>query len=707
MKKTLQYLGKYWYMVLACMLFIFFQVQAQLLLPQYMSNIVTNGLQYKGIQEDAPLKLSLQTEQHMEYFLDVSSIQEAYQIDGDQYRQVAKPSKQVQGTFLLVKALEQPAILEKFHVTNSEQLYALLDQQPQMKQQVIEILNQQTSSIMDTNHEAMMKVMILNEYESLGMDIHALQMNYIFKQGALMLGIALAATLFAIASAFFASLTATKVAMHLRHDVFTHVQHFSSSEFQSFSTASLITRTTNDIQQVQQFLTMLLRLMLFAPFMGISALFKVIQYRSLMTIIFWAIAFILFVLMVTFIFTLPKFKQAQTLVDHLNRVTRGQLEGMFVIRAFNQQANEEAKFDTVNQKMTKVNIFINRAMATVMPIMTFMMSAISIVIIWNSSHLIDQGSMQIGDMMAFLQYSVEILLSFMFIAMLFIMVPRFAVSGNRIQEVLDKPLSIHDPDQPIALPKQAAPIIFDHVSFAYPGADQNVLEDIHFTVQPGQTVAIIGSTGCGKSTLVQLLPRFFDITKGHIYIGNVDIQQVTQNQLRQQIGFVPQKGVLFSGDIKSNITYGNPNLSQQQIEEILAISQSKEFVDQMELGIHTPITQGGTNVSGGQKQRLSIARALAKEANIYIFDDTFSALDYQTDALLRQALQTMIKKTKATVFIVAQRISTILNADLILVLDNGKIVGQGTHHQLLQTCQVYQEIAQSQLSKEELSHESK
>ena len=531
------------------------------------------------------------------------------------------------------------------------------------------------------------------------------QTSYILHEGLLMLGIALMGSLCAAASAFLASRTATGACRNMRADVFRTVESFSSEEFSKFSTASLITRTTNDIQQVQMVITMLLRIVLFAPFMGLTSLVKILRYRNLASILGWAVAFMIVVMIVTLIFTMPRFKQAQKMVDNLNLVTREQLSGMLVIRAFNNQKNEEERFDRVNTDMTKLNIFLNRVMTVISPLMTFMMSFVSVAIIWIGANQIDSGAMQIGDMMAFLQYATHVLMSFMFVAMIFIMIPRSAVSANRIFEVLETKPKIKDPDSPKHLPAGSHSLVFDHVSFRYPKAEQNVLEDINFTAEPGETVAIIGSTGSGKSTLVNLIPRFFDVHDGSVRYGDVDIRDVTQKELRERIGYIPQKGILFSGTVESNLRYADENASDEMISRALRVSQSEEFVSRMEKGIQEPVSEGGTNFSGGQKQRLSIARALAKDSDIYIFDDTFSALDYKTDASLRKALSEMIAETKATLIIVAQRISTIRNADKIIVLDNGRTAGIGTHAELMKNCSVYQEIAYSQLSEEELAYE--
>ena len=602
----------------------------------------------------------------------------------------------------MTSLLENEEILKSFKLDSSSQLYQALALQPQLKEQIVNQFDAMLSKYTDANLTAAQTLAVKKVYQDLQMDTAAIQNRYIMQEGFWMLAISLLATISAIGSAYLSSRTATAASRDLRRDVFAKVETFSSAEFSRFSTASLITRTTNDVQQVQTILTMFLRIVLFAPFMGFTSLFKVIHYSSLVSLLAWSVAGLITLMIAIFSFTMPKFKKSQELVDQLNRVSREQLEGMLVIRAFDNEKYEEQRFKKVNDNITKLNLFLNRVMGLPMPIMTFALSALSVGIIWIGTNQVDAGTMQIGDMMAFLQYATEILMSFMIIAMIFIMVPRSSVSANRIFEILETEPTIHDPVEPKHLPKENAPITFDHVSFKYANAEENVLEDIHFTANPEETVAFIGSTGSGKTTLVNLLPRFFDITEGTIRFGDIDIRDVSQKELRDRIGYVPQKGILFSGTIASNLRYADESLSDEKMEEALSVSQAKEFVDRMPNGVNEPIAQGGTNVSGGQKQRLSIARALAKDAQVYIFDDTFSALDYATDAKLRAALAELITKKHATVFIVAQRISSIMHADKIIVLDQGKMAGIGTHEELLKSCEVYQEIAHSQLSREEL-----
>ena len=725
MLKAFRYLKPFWLSVIAVIAFVFGQVQCELALPDYMSDIVTYGIQYNGITANIPQAIRTDTMEHMAYFLsdsDYQTILQSYRLDntvtleGKEYstneevyvlKDGADASVQniISRPYIITSMVSSKEVLDAMGINNTDVLWQMIANDPSIADTISKEAQQQISAFTEDNLYGSIRMAAIQEYQSMGIDIEQVQNSYIFKEGLIMLGIALIGSLCAIGAAYLAARTATGAARNMRKDVFEKVESFSSAEFSHFSTASLITRTTNDIQQVQNVLTMILRIVLFAPMMGVTSLFKVMRYPQLAGILGWSVAFIIVMMIIVFVVAMPKFRISQKLVDNLNLVTREQLEGMPVIRAFNNEKMEEERFDRANTDITKLNIFLNRLMAIVSPIMTLMMSGVTIAIIWIGASAIDLGSMQIGDMMAFIQYTTHVLISFMIVAMIFIMLPRSSVSANRIFEVLETKVSIKDPKHPVSLPEGNPIITFDHVSFAYPNAQQNVLEDITFTASAGETVAIIGSTGSGKSTLINLLPRFFDVTQGSIRFNGVDIRDVSQQQLRERIGYIPQKGVLFSGTIESNLRYGDENASEEAIENALVVSQAKEFVSAMEEGIQSPIAQGGTNVSGGQKQRLSIARALVRKADVYIFDDTFSALDYKTDAMLRKALHEMIEKTNAVVFIVAQRISTIRNADQIIVLDEGKIAGIGSHQQLMATCSVYQEIARSQLSQEELAYE--
>ncbi len=717
MIKAMRYLKPFWLSVIMIIGLVFLQVQFDLALPDYMSDIVTYGIQYGGISDTLPEALSSDTFQHMKYFMDEDGarlLEDSYEPAestlypdaGGEVYVLKNDSEELRAVleepFLLVSFLSSDQASSAMNVS-PEQVWAMLETNPAAADSFRSALKERTEGFTADNLKAAQILMLRNEYAKIGMDTEKMQNDYILHEGLLMLGIALMASLCAIASSFLASRTATGAARNMRADVFAKVESFASEELSKFSTASLITRTTNDVQQVQQVLTMMLRIVLFAPMMGLTSLFKVLRFKNLAMVLGWTILLMIALMIVTFLFTMPKFRIVQKMVDRLNLVIREQLSGMLVIRAFNNEKNEEERFDRANSDITKLNMFLNRVLAVISPTMTFLMSGVSILIIWIGANAIDLGTMQIGDMLAFLQYATHVLISFMIVAVIFIMIPRSAVSANRIFEVLETETSIHDPENPVHLPEENQTITFDHVSFRYPNAEQNVLSDITFTASPGETVAFIGSTGSGKSTLINLLPRFFDVTEGSIRFGDTDIRSVPQKELRERIGYVPQKGILFSGTVESNLRYADENASEEAIENALEVSQAKEFVDRMPNRLQEEISQGGTNVSGGQKQRLSIARALTKDAQVYIFDDTFSALDYQTDAKLREALNQMIERTQATVFIVAQRISTIMQADRIVVLDEGRVAGIGSHAELMKNCSVYQEIALSQLSEEELA----
>lgn len=726
MLKALKYLKPFWKSVIAVIFLIFAQVQLELALPDYMSNIVTNGIQYNGITSPVPEALSTSTYEHMEYFMsdeDITTFENSYKLieKGNSSYTTKYPLNETEDIYILnadkdaslkaivekplfiTQLLNDPDLLQKMNITSADDLYSAISNSPQMKDSILSKVDESLSGYTSENIEAASIMALKSEYASLGVSISSLQNAYIMREGFIMLLISLAGSLCAMVASYLSSRVATGACKNMRDDVFKKVESFSSDEFSRFSTASLITRTTNDIQQIQNVINMILRIVLFAPMMGITSLLKVLRYPSMASILGWIVLIILVLLLTTFALGMPKFKIIQKLVDKLNLVTREQLSGMLVIRAFNNEKVEEERFDEVNTDITKVNVFVNRLMGVISPTMAFLMSSVSILIIWVGANEINAGVMQIGDIMAFLQYAMHVLMSFMIVAMIFIMLPRASVSAGRVFEVLNTEVSIKDPENPVSLPKENATIHFDHVSFKYPKAEEYVLEDIDFSVDPGQTVAFIGSTGSGKSTLINLIPRFFDVTDGAIRIGNIDIRDVKQHDLRNRIGYIPQKATLFSGTIESNLRYADENATDSTIENALEVSQAKEFVSKMPSGIEEAISQGGTNVSGGQKQRLSIARALVKNADIYIFDDTFSALDYHTDALLREALNKMVKEKHSTVFIVAQRISSIMHADKIIVLDQGKIVGNGTHAELMKNCPVYQEIAYSQLSRKELA----
>ena len=544
---------------------------------------------------------------------------------------------------------------------------------------------------------------VKSEYEAIGEDVDAIQMHYIKIAGVRMLGMALITMLCAICVVFLSSRVAASLGHDLRNAVYRKVITFSSKEYHKFSTASLITRCTNDIQQVQQVMTMLFRIVLYAPILGIGGVIRVLNTDSSMTwILGLAVGLILVVIIVLFQVAMPKFTVLQTLVDKLNLVTREILTGIPVIRAFSREKHEEERFEEANERLTKTNLFVNRCMTFMMPTMMLIMNGVSVLIIYSGAYAVDNGTMQVGNVMAFIQYAMQIIMSFLMITAMSIMLPRANVAALRINDVLKTKVSVTDPENPVLPAEDVKGIVeFDHVSFAYPEAGENVLTDISFKAEKGETIAVIGSTGSGKSTLVNLIPRFYDVTKGRILVDGVDVRDMTQKDVRSRLGYVPQKGILFSGTIDSNIRYGKTDISVEEVKEAAEVAQATEFIDAKPETYDSPISQGGTNVSGGQKQRLSIARAIAKKPEIFIFDDSFSALDFKTDSTLRKALKAHTKD--ATTIIVAQRISTILNADKIIVLDDGHMAGIGTHKELMKNCEVYRQIAMSQLSEEELA----
>ena len=573
------------------------------------------------------------------------------------------------------------------------------DQREEMVAQIAEKMDDMPDSIVEQAATAYINTV----YEKLGMDTEQIQNSYILRTGAKMIGLAFLGMLASVMVGLLASRVAARTGRDLRSRVFKKVVGFSNAEFDHFSTASLITRSTNDIQQIQMLVVMLLRMVMYAPIMAAGGIIKVFRTNVDMSwIIGLAVVLILLLVLVLFIVAMPKFKILQNMVDRLNLVTREILTGLSVIRAFSTEKYEEKRFDNANKDLMKTNLFVNRAMTFMMPVMMLVMNGITILIVWNGAHGIDNGNMQVGDMMAFIQYTMQIIMSFLMICMVSIMLPRAAVAADRVDEILASKTAIEDPENPETLPAGSkGEVVFDHVNFRYPGAEEDVLHDIHFTAKPGQTTAIIGSTGSGKSTLVNLIPRFYDVTGGRILIDGTDIREITQHELRDKLGYVPQKGVLFSGTIESNILYGNPDGTKAEMEEAASIAQATEFIEEKRKKYDSPIAQGGTNVSGGQKQRLSIARAIAKKPDVFIFDDSFSALDYKTDVTLRAALKE--KTQDSTVIIVAQRISTILHAEQIIVLDEGRIAGIGTHKELLKNCDAYYQIASSQLSEKELA----
>ena len=691
-------------------LFTFVQVQSELKLPDYMSDIVTNGIQYNGVSENVPRAISEKEFNKVSLFVD--DLDSIYTLaEKDREYKVANQvvsfkenvyvlNKDYDGTLdnELSKAMAYVFLAEKAGV--DDDTFKMLKDNPSMKKQYLEKFDEYVSGLQD-NTASVSKFYIQSVYEDIGLNVETVQSNYILHEGLLMLGVALVSICAQLLSTYLATKIATNVAYRMRRDVYNKVESFASAEFSKFSTSSLITRTTNDITQIQQLTQMCLRMMLMAPLMGITSIFKVMRYPDMLWILLVAIGVIAYCMILLLIFALPRFKKMQTLIDKLNNVMRELLDGLLVIRAFNTEKNEEKRFDVSNRELYDNDWHVNRTLISIMPIMMLTMNLLTIGILWYGAKLIDIDVMSVGDMMAFIQYAMHVVMSFMILAMVWTMVPRALVSLGRVNEVLSTENTIMDKDDTVDVPSEGV-LAFNDVSFKYPNAEENVLEHISFKALPGETVAFIGSTGSGKSTIVKLIPRLFDVSEGSITYGDHDIRDYRQKDLRDHIGYVTQKAILFKGTIKSNIEFGE-EIDEAALNSAIDIAQAREIISEKELGIDEPITQGGTNVSGGQKQRISIARALAKrDANIFIFDDSFSALDYKTDKKLRDELAKMIEKKKSTVLIVAQRISTIKNADKIIVLDEGKIVGMGKHSELMKDCDVYKEIAYSQLSKEEL-----
>ena len=691
-------------------LFTFVQVQSELKLPDYMSDIVTNGIQYNGISENVPKAISEKEMNKLSLFVD--DLDDIYTLaNKDREYKVANQvvsfkenvyilNEDYDGSLdnELSKGMTYVFLAEKAGV--DDDTFKMLENNPSLKEQYLEKFNEYVSGLQD-NTASVSKFYIQSVYEDIGLNVETVQSNYILHEGLLMLGVAFVSICAQLLSTYLATKIATNVAYRMRRDVYNKVESFASAEFSKFSTSSLITRTTNDITQIQQLTQMCLRMMLMAPLMGITSIFKVMRYPDMLWILLVAIGVIGLCMILLLIFALPRFKKMQTLIDKLNNVMRELLDGLLVIRAFNTERNEEKRFDVSNRELYDNDWHVNRALISIMPVMMLTMNLLTIGILWYGAKLIDIDVMSVGDMMAFIQYAMHVVMSFMILAMVWTMVPRALVSLGRVNEVLSTENTIVDKEDTIVVPNEGV-LAFNDVSFKYPNAEENVLEHINFKALPGETVAFIGSTGSGKSTIVKLIPRLFDVSDGSITYGDHDIRDYRQKDLRDHIGYVTQKAVLFKGTIKSNIEFGE-EIDEDALNSAIDIAQAREIISEKELGIDEPITQGGTNVSGGQKQRISIARALAKrDANIFIFDDSFSALDYKTDKKLRDELAKMIEKKKSTVLIVAQRISTIKNADKIIVLDEGKIVGMGKHNELMKDCDVYKEIAYSQLSKEEL-----
>lgn len=700
MLKMLKYMKKSAGWILLILVLLFVQAYSDLALPGYTSQIVDTGIQQKGIPDAVPEKIRKETLENLSVLMEpeaAEQMNDAYESTEEgicRLRNISTEKRETlndsMGLAMMISMTLESQGLDPSMIPEKE-LEKMLLQAENQKEQISESMITQ-----------MAVSFVQQEYEAIGENLDQIQMNYLVRSGAQMLALALISMLASVLVTFLASRVAALLGHDLRNMVYRKVISFSSAEMNHFSTASLITRSTNDVQQVQMLMTMVFRIVLYAPILGIGGIMRVLQTESGMTWILGvavgALAVLIFVLMLV---AMPKFKKLQTLIDRLNLITREILTGLSVIRAFSAEKHEEERFEEANRRLMKTNLFVNRCMTFMMPVMMLIMNGISVLIVYVGAHQIDAGALQVGDMMAFIQYTMQIIMAFLMISMLSVMLPRASVSANRISEVLGTEVTICEPSEPKS-PKagRTGEVEFSHVSFSYPGAEEEVLHDISFTAARGETVAFIGSTGSGKSTLVNLIPRFFDVTQGSVRIDGVDIREMDLKDLRNRIGYVPQKGVLFSGTIESNLRFGAPDASAEELEKAADIAQASEFIAEKEEGMNSPIAQGGTNVSGGQKQRLSIARAVAKKPEIYIFDDSFSALDYKTDAALRQALKR--ETAEATTLIVAQRISTILHADKIMVLDNGNVAGFGTHRELMQNCEVYQQIAKSQLSEEEL-----
>ena len=745
MLKLIKYLKPYLLLIVIAIGLLFAQAMADLALPNYMSDIVNVGIQQGGVENAVPTAIRASEMDKLVVFMtpedkttvlsdytlidSTSADYETYlgkypvlateqvyvlnKIDADETAKLNPiTGKSILVVSMLNAALQDPTQAAAMSGAGFDlsKIPAGMDVFTVLKMLPTEQLNQMTAAI-DEKFASMSESMITQsaattikaEYEALGMDAGELQTGYILHIGGLMILLTLGTVVCTIAVSFLSARVAAGVSRDIRRDVFAKVESFSKAEFEKFSTASLITRSTNDITQIQMLIIMLIRMVFYAPIIGVGAVIRAVDKSPSMTwIIALAVVILLSVIITVFTISLPKFKRIQSLIDRLNLVTRESLSGMMVIRAFNTQAFETERFDKANVDLTQNSLFVNRVMVILMPVMMLLMNGLSVVIIWVGAHQVANSALQVGDMMAFMQYAMQVVFSFLMLSMMFIILPRASVSAGRVAEVLAINPIIVDPATPKSFDTRTNGLVeFRNVSFRYPNAEADVLHNLSFTAKPGQTTAIIGSTGSGKSTVVNLIPRFFDVTEGSVLVDGVDIREVKQGDLREKIGFVPQKGMLFSGTIESNLHYADENASEETLMKAISIAQAEDFVSASEEGLQTEISQGGTNVSGGQKQRLAIARALVKQPPIYIFDDCLSALDFKTDSALRRALK---KETgKSTVIIVTQRVSTIKTAEQIIVLDEGEIVGKGTHTELMKDCETYREIASSQLSKEELA----
>ena len=723
MLKVFRYLKSSIFSVLAVILLLVVQAYLDLTLPDYTSKIVNVGVQQGGIENAAIEEIGEDTldtlmffmgEDDQEYILnhyqksDTYKGEAIYKLEEDS--DVDKVSSIMARPMMILSYAEQNSNSSDDSVVSfdlpegvslSQALSMMSDEQ---RAEMLDSIDEAIKDIPDSIVDQAAVSFVRTEYQRIGVDTDQIQTMYIFKVGLIMLGIALAAMAVGVLIVFIGSRMAARLARTLRHKVFTKVVGFSKNEIKTYGQSSLITRTTNDVQQVQMVIVFLLRVVFYAPIIGIGGVIKAIRTNADMTyIIGVAVVAILAVVITLFAIAMPKFNKVQKLIDKLNLVTREILSGLPVIRAFSNEKHEEERFDEANKRLTKVNLFVNRAMSFMMPIMMVVMNFVCLVIVYQGAKGVDTGAMQVGDIMAYIQYTMQIIMAFLMISMMSIMLPRANVSAKRIMEVIETPDTIYNGDHLLEFkPKEKGKVEFKNVSFRYPDADYDVITDVNLVANPGETTAFIGSTGSGKSTLINLIPRFYDVTDGELLVDGVNIKDVDLHVLRDKIGFVPQKGVLFTGTIKENIKYGNDKITDEDVDRALDVAQATEFVSKLKGGVDYDISQGGTNVSGGQKQRLSIARAIAKDPDIYVFDDSFSALDFKTDAKLRGELAKITKDK--TVLIVAQRISTIMNADKIVVLDEGRVVGVGTHKELMKNCTVYKEIALSQLSKEELEN---
>ena len=721
MLKVFKYLKSSIFSVLAIILLLFVQAYLDLTLPDYTSKIVNVGVQQGGIENAAIEQIGENTLDTLVMFMDNKDreyILDHYEKSDTYKGEDIYSLKEDSNTDKISSIMAEPMMILNYASSNSSSdsnvsfdlpegvtlQQALSMMSDSDREKMLQSIDEKIKDIPDTIVEQAAVSYVKTEYQRIGIDTDQIQTMYIFKVGLIMLGLAAAAMTVGILIVFIGSRMAARLARTLRHKVFTKVVGFSKNEIKTYGQSSLITRTTNDVQQVQMVVVFLFRVVFFAPIIGIGGVMKAMNTNADMTyIIAIAVLAILAVVVVLFAIAMPKFNRVQKLIDKLNLVTREILSGLPVIRAFSNERHEEERFEEANKRLTKVNLFINRAMSFMMPVMMLIMNFVCLIIVYNGAKGVDTGAMQVGDIMAYIQYTMQIIMAFLMISMMSIMLPRANVSAKRIMEIIETPDTIYNSNHLVEFrPESRGKVEFKNVSFRYPDADYDVITDVDLVANPGETTAFIGSTGSGKSTLINLIPRFYDVTDGELLVDGVNIKDVDLHELREKIGFVPQKGVLFTGTIKDNIKYGNDKISDKAVEKALDVAQATEFVSKLKGGVDYDISQGGTNVSGGQKQRLSIARAIAKNPDIYVFDDSFSPLDFKTDAKLRGELAKITKDK--TVLIVAQRISTIMNADKIIVLDEGRVVGIGTHKELMKNCTVYKEIALSQLSKEELEN---